>query len=80
LDYSEISFSVSGIQCIACTPYFKRELQKIPGIKEVKALVMMNMINVEIDEDITTRDEVKHEILKIAARAGLGGKIVFSHF
>ena len=76
---SEISFSVSSIECIACTPYFKRELQKIPGIKDVKPLVMMNRINVEIDPNAITMKEVKQEILKIADKAGFGGRVVFSH-
>ena len=72
-----IPFSVSSLVCIACTPLFKKELQKLSGIKEVKPIVMMNMINVEIDPNITTVDEVKKEILKIGARAGLEDKIVF---
>ena len=76
-DNDLISFSVLSLVCIACTPIFKRELQKLPGIKNVKPIVMLNMINVEIDSTITTKDEVKNQILKIAARAGLKEKLVF---
>ena len=74
-----ISFSVLSIDCISCTPVFKRELQKIPGIKEVKPMVMMKMIKVELDPKATTRVEVKKEILKIATKVGFGGKVVFTH-
>lgn len=66
-----------SLVCIACTPLFKKELQKLPGIKEVKPIVMMNMINVELDPRTTTSDEVKKEVLKVAAKAGLKEKIVF---
>jgi copper chaperone CopZ len=59
-------------------PVFKRELAKLPGIKTVKPLVMMNVINVEIDPNKTTRETVKAKILEIATRAGFGGKVVFS--
>ncbi|MGP8128796.1 MAG: hypothetical protein ACLP9D_13450 [Candidatus Bathyarchaeia archaeon] len=66
-----------SLVCIACTPIFQRELQKLPGINNVKPIVMLNTINVEIDPKITTTDEVKNQILKIAARAGLKEKLVF---
>jgi copper chaperone CopZ len=72
-----ISFSALSIECIACTPVFKKELQKILGVVSVKPLVMMNMINVEIDPSIITKDEVKKKLLEIATRAGLKEKIVF---
>jgi copper chaperone CopZ len=62
-----------------CTPFFKRELQKVHGIKEVKPIVMMNVITVETDTNVITNDEVKKEILKIAARGGFGGRVVFQH-
>jgi copper chaperone CopZ len=68
---------VLSLVCIACTPIFQRELQKLPGIKNVKPIVMLNTINVEIDPKITTTDEVKSQILKISARAGLKEKLVF---
>jgi hypothetical protein len=43
----------------------------------VKGLVMINMFSIEIDTNITTRDEVKKKVLEIATRAGLKQKIVF---
>jgi copper chaperone CopZ len=74
---SKISFSVASIECIACTPFFKRELRKLRGVKHVEPMVMMNTINVELDPKTTSADEVKKEILKIAAKGGFGGKVVF---
>lgn len=53
-------------------------LQKIPGVKQVEALVMMNKISVEIDNRVITANEVKERILEIAQMSGFGGKIVFS--
>jgi copper chaperone CopZ len=74
---NEISFSVLGLVCIACTPLFQKQLEMLPGIKEVKPTVMMNMISVEIDPRITTPDVVKKKVLEIAAKAGLKEKIIF---
>ena len=74
----KISFWVATIECIACTPVFKRELLKISGIKDVQPLVMMNQINVEIDPKIISVDRVKEVILEIAAKTGFGGKVVFA--
>jgi copper chaperone CopZ len=78
MDGTRISFSVSTIDCIACTPVFKRELMRLPGIKSVEPLVMLNIINVEIDPRATSVDEVKQKILEIASRAGFEGRVVFS--
>ena len=72
-----ISFSVLSIDCIVCSPIFKRELQKIRGVTDVKPLVMMNIIKVEIDPNIISKDEVKKIVFEIAARAGLKQKIIF---
>jgi copper chaperone CopZ len=74
---NEISFSVSGLVCIACTPLFQKQLEKLPGIRKVKPIVMMNTISVEIDPQTTTSDVVKSKVLEIAAKAGLKEKIVF---
>ena len=60
-----------------CTPVFKKELRKTPGVTDIKPLVMMNMTNVEIDPNIITRDEIKKKLVGIATRAGLEQKIVF---
>ena len=74
---NEISFSVLGLVCIACTPLFQKQLEKLPGIRKVTPIVMMNTINVKIDPETTTSDVVKKEVLRIAAKAGLEEKIVF---
>ena len=72
-----ISFSVSTIECITCTPVFKRELVKVRGVKKVEPLVMLNIIDVDIDPEITNEDEIKRRILEIAERFGYGGKDIF---
>jgi copper chaperone CopZ len=74
---NRLSFSVLSLACIACTPVFDRELRKLPGVTAVKPLVMLNSINVEIDPQKITSTELKQEVLKIADRAGLSGKIIF---
>jgi copper chaperone CopZ len=75
---NKVTFSVSTIECISCTPVFKRELLKIPGVKSITPFVMMNLIVVDIDPQIITIDEVKSHVLKIADSAGFSGKVVFS--
>lgn len=77
---NRISFSVYSIECISCTPVFKRELLKIPGVKAVTPFAMMNLIVIEIDPQIITVAEVKRQVLKIAAKAGLSGKVIFSKY
>ena len=74
-----ISFSMRSIECIACTPVFKRELSKLQGVKEVDPFVMTNTIRVEIDPDVITKEAVKKEILRIATKSGLDNKVVFSY-
>ena len=56
----------------------QEELQKLTGVREVKSFVMTNTIKVAIDPKIVTIDEVKKEILNVAARAGFSGRVVFS--
>ena len=45
----------------------------------MKSFVMTNAIKIEIDPKTVTIDEVKKEILSIAARAGFGERVVFLH-
>ncbi len=78
MDQREIlSFKVLTVECVACTPIFKRELCKIPGVTAVKPLVMFNQIIVEVDLGATTKDEVKRKVLEIAEKAGLKQNVVF---
>jgi copper chaperone CopZ len=72
-------FRVLSIVCIVCTLVFKKEFQKIPGVMDVEALVMLNMINVGIDQNMISKNEVKKKILEIAKRASLKEKIVFRY-
>lgn len=74
---SNISFTVRSIECIACTPVFKRNLDRLKGVISVKSLSMMNKIIVEFDSQILTTDSLKEEIQNIAAKAKLAGRIVF---
>ena len=75
----EIFFRVSSIECIACTPVFKRELSKLQGVKKVTTFVMTNTIRVEIDPDVIATDAVKKEILRIATTSGLDKRVTFSY-
>jgi len=74
---NEISFSVLSLVCITCTPLFQKQLEKLPGIRRVRPIVMMNTINVEIDPQMTTSDAVKKKIIEIAAKAGLKENVIF---
>lgn len=73
----KISFTVSTIDCIACAPVFKRELQKLTGVKNVEPLPMMNVINVESDSSRISSEELKEKILEIASKAGYSGRVIF---
>jgi copper chaperone CopZ len=75
---SRISFSVSTIQCISCTPVFKRELTKIPGVKAVSSYVMMNVIAVDFEPAVITLEDIKKRIIEIVADAGFSGKVKFA--
>lgn len=75
---SRVSFSVSTIECISCTPLFKRKLLEIGGVKAVTPYVMMNAISVDFDPNVIKLEEIKDRILEIAADAGFSGKVVFA--
>lgn len=75
---SRVSFSVSTIRCISCTPVFKRELLKIPGVKAVTPYAMMNTIVVDFESNVISLDDIKNSIIKIAADAGFSGLVVFA--
>ncbi len=66
-----------SIDCIACTPFFKRELLKVRGVEAVNPIVMLNKIEVEIDSEVVTAEQIKERILAIAQKAGYGGRVVF---
>lgn len=74
---SRTIFTVRTIECVSCTPAFKRQLEHLKGIKSVRALVMLNRIEVEFDSNTISKDLIKNEILEIGSKSGYSGKIVF---
>lgn len=66
-----------SLDCIACTPVFRRELQKIDGIKEVKELPLLNKIIVEFDPAGINKELVRKEIESVASRSGFKDRVVF---
>jgi copper chaperone CopZ len=76
----KIQFSVASISCIACTPAFKKGLEHLGGIKEVKQLPMLNRIVAEFDPAREGETEVKEEIFGVADRAGFKGKVIMSKY
>jgi copper chaperone CopZ len=77
LQTRRISFTVSTIDCVACTPIFKWELEKLPGVRGVKPLVMLNRLDVELDPTVVSVDDVKERILTIAKKAGFEERVIF---
>jgi copper chaperone CopZ len=73
-----IRFSVASISCIACTPAFKKGLERVEGIMGVKQYPMLNEIVVEYDSTMAREAEVKEEILRVAEEAGFRGKVIIS--
>ncbi|MDE1857965.1 MAG: heavy metal-binding protein [Thaumarchaeota archaeon] len=66
------------VDCIACSPVFRRPLSKVEGVLEVKELPITNKIVVVFDEAKLERERLREEISRIAEKAGLGGKIIFA--
>ncbi|HZW54929.1 MAG TPA: hypothetical protein VFF30_01425 [Nitrososphaerales archaeon] len=74
----KLSFQVLSIDCVVCTPVFKREIEKLRGVNSVRPLVMLNKIIVEFDESLLGREELVERILEIGSKAGFKDSIVFS--
>ena len=73
----ELSFTVQTIDCITCSPFFRRPLAKIEGVLEVKELPITNKIVIVFDEARLERKDLAEEVSRIAKKAGLAGKIIF---
>ena len=73
----QISFTIQTIDCITCTPVFRRTLGKIPGVLEVKELPITNKIIVVFDDSRLNRESLASEIGRISQRAGFGDKVIF---
>ena len=74
---SRVSFTVSSLDCIACTPIFQRRLANLKGIVSVKPLPMLNRIVVEFSPTDVSEEEVEKEVISIAEKVGLSEKIIF---
>jgi hypothetical protein len=74
---ARLSFTVSSLDCIVCTPIFRRELVAATGIERVKPLPLLNKIVVEFVPAEISEEEVKKTVTAIAEKAGLAGKIIF---
>jgi cation transport ATPase len=74
----EVSFTIQAIDCITCTPVFRRHLWKIDGVLEVKELPITNKIIVVFDDTRLDRHILEQEIIKISQRAGLG-EVILHH-
>lgn len=72
-----IEFSVMTVDCLVCSPAFRIGLAKLRGVKTLKELPLMNKIVVEYESNVIENDLVKDEILKIAMKTGLEGKLIF---
>jgi len=75
--HQELSFTVQTIDCITCSPVFRRPLTKVAGVVEVKEFPITNKIMVVFDGAKLERGRLAEEVTRIAGRAGLAGKIVF---
>jgi hypothetical protein len=73
----ELAFTVQTIDCITCSPIFRRPLARIDGVLEVKELPITNKIIVVFDGARLERRRLAEEVNRVARRAGLGGKIIF---
>ena len=74
----EIRFSVATISCVACTPVFRKGLERVEGVKEVRELPMLNKVVVDYDPGKADEETVKQEIQRVADRAGFKGKVIIS--
>lgn len=74
----EIRLSIASISCLACTPAFKRGLERVNGIRNVRQLPMLNRMIVDYDSEKSDETEINREVLRAAKKAGLEGKVIIS--
>ena len=74
----KIQFSVSSISCVACTPAFRKGLQRTAGVRGVSELPMLNKVVVEFDPCATDEARVREEIYSVAEKAGFKGRVIIS--
>lgn len=70
-------FSVSSMNCVACTPAFRRGLSRSEGVVDVRELPMLNLVVVEFDPARTDEAKIMREVEAVAAKAGFKGKVIF---
>lgn len=73
----DVSFTIQTIDCIACSPIFRRALLRVGGVIEVKELPMTNKIVVVFDGSRLGRQALVDEISRTSQKAGFGGKVIF---
>jgi copper chaperone CopZ len=76
-EVKKVRFSVSGINCLACSPAFRRGLARFEGIRSVKGLPMLDKVVVEFDPSKTNESRVRAEISIVAERSGFKRKVIF---
>ena len=75
----EVRFTIASIDCVACTPAFREGLKRSVGVRDVRALPMLNMMVVKFDPSKTRDPDVKEDILRVAAKSGFKGMVVFAN-
>ncbi|MDG6910220.1 MAG: heavy-metal-associated domain-containing protein [Nitrososphaerota archaeon] len=71
-----VAFTVQSIDCIACSPVFRRHLGKMAGVLEVSEFPITNKVAVTFDEEQLNRKVLEDEIARTAKQAGLG-EVIF---
>jgi copper chaperone CopZ len=74
----EIRFSVASISCVACTPAFKKGLERVEGVGRVRQFPMLNKIVIDYDPEKVDESKVRQEIYRVAETAGFKGKVIIS--
>ncbi|HIW15249.1 MAG TPA: heavy metal translocating P-type ATPase [Firmicutes bacterium] len=58
-------FSVTGMTCAACQANVTRQVQRVPGVKEVNVSLLSNQMTVSFQEDETGEDTIIHAVEEI---------------
>ena len=77
-EHQRIQFTVASISCVACTPAFKKGLERVDGVIGVTQLPMLNKIVVEFDPAKVDETRIEREIFSVTEKAGFKGKVIIS--
>jgi hypothetical protein len=72
-----LSFTVQTIGCVACTPAFRRSIERLSGVTAVTELPITNKFIVVFDASRLSREVLKMEVVLASRRAGFGDKLIF---